>query len=57
MMALSKIVTLTESSESRSSGFPRMVMKDNQAYITWTKVNEGNKLTIETAIVNTDLIE
>ncbi|MCK0109659.1 hypothetical protein MWU58_10165 [Flavobacteriaceae bacterium S0825] len=54
---LSNIITLAESSESRSSGFPRMVVKDNLAYITWTKVNEGNKLSIETAIVNTDLIE
>ncbi|WP_347926038.1 hypothetical protein [Pontimicrobium sp. SW4] len=54
---LSNIITLAESSESRSSGFPRMVVKDNLAYITWTKVNDGNKLSIETAIVNTDLIE
>ncbi|TJY33946.1 sialidase family protein [Pontimicrobium aquaticum] len=54
---LSNIVTLAESSESRSSGFPRMVVKNNLAYITWTKVNDGNKLSIETAIVNTDLIE
>jgi hypothetical protein len=54
---LSNILTLAESSESRSSGFPRMVLKDNLAYLTWTKVNEGNKLSIETAIVNTDLIE
>ncbi len=54
---LSNIMTLTESSESRSSGFPRMAVKDNKAYITWTKVNEGNRLSIETAVVNTDLIE
>ena len=54
---LSSVTTLAESSESRSSGFPRMVVKDNLAYITWTKVNEGNKLSIETAIINTDLIE
>ena len=55
--ALSNIMTLAESSESRSSGFPRMAVKDNKAYITWTKVNEGNRLSIETAVVNTDLIE
>ncbi len=55
--SLSDIITIAESSESRSSGFPRMVVKDNQAFVTWTKVNEGNKLTIETAIVNTDFIE
>lgn len=54
---LSDILTLAKSSESRSSGFPRMVVKDNLAYLTWTKVNEGNKLSIETAIVNTDLIK
>jgi len=54
---LSNIMTLTESSESRSSGFPRMAVKNNKAYITWTKVNEGNKLSIETAVVKTDLIE
>jgi len=54
---LSNIITLAESSESRSSGFPRMVVKDNLAYITWSNVNEGNKLSIESAIVNTDLIE
>lgn len=54
---LSNIVTLAKSSESRSSGFPRMVVKGNRAYITWTKVNEGNKLSIETAIINTDLID
>ena len=55
--SLSNIITLAESSESRSSGFPRMVVKDNQAFVTWTKVNEGNKLTVETAIINTNLIE
>ncbi len=54
---LSEILTLAESFESRSSGFPRMVVKDDLAYLTWTKVNEGNTLSIETAIVNSDLIE
>ena len=50
---LSKIITLTESSESRSSGFPRMVVKDNLAYMTWTNVG-AEKLSIKTAVVNTN---
>ncbi|MBE9490100.1 MAG: hypothetical protein IMY67_07405 [Bacteroidetes bacterium] len=50
---LSEIITLTESSESRSSGFPRMVLKDNLAYMTWTNVGKEN-LSIKTAIVNTN---
>ena len=50
---LSKIITLTESSESRSSGFPRMIVKDNLAYLTWTNVGEEN-LSIKTAVVNTN---
>ena len=49
---LSELITLTESSESRSSGFPRMVVKDDMAYLTWTNVGEEN-LNIKTAIVNT----
>jgi len=50
---LSELITLTESSESRSSGFPRMVLKDDMAYLTWTNVGEEN-LNIKTAIVNTN---
>ena len=50
---LSEVVTITESSESRSSGFPRMVVKDNQAYLTWTNVGK-EKLSIKTANVNTN---
>ena len=49
---LSELITLTESSKSRSSGFPRMVVKDDMAYLTWTNVGEEN-LNIKTAIVNT----
>jgi len=52
---VSKIITLTESSESRSSGFPRMVIKDNLAYLSWTHVGDDN-LDIKTAIVNTSLL-
>jgi hypothetical protein len=53
---ISEIVTLTESSESRSSGFPRMVIKDNLAYLSWTHVGDDN-LDIKTAIVNTSLLK
>ena len=49
---LSELITLTESSESRSSGFPRMVLKDDKAYLTWTNVGEEN-LSIKTAVINT----
>ncbi len=51
--ALSELITLTESSESRSSGFPRMVLKKNKAYLTWTNVGEDN-LSIKTAVVHTN---
>jgi len=49
---LSELITLTESSESRSSGFPRMVLNDDKAYLTWTNVDDKN-LSIKTAVVNT----
>lgn len=53
---VSKIITLTESSESRSSGFPRMVIKDKLAYLSWTHVGDDN-LDIKTAVVNTSLLK
>ena len=53
----SQITTVTESSESRSSGFPRMVIKDNFAVISWTNVASDNSLNIETALVDLSLIE
>ncbi len=46
----SKPVIVTESSESRSSGFPRMIVKDQFAYLAWTEV--GEELHIRTAKVN-----
>ena len=52
---LSELITLTESSESRSSGFPRMVVKDEFAYVSWTHVGD-DKLSLKTAIVNTSAI-
>jgi hypothetical protein len=53
---LSDLVTLTESSESRSSGFPRMVVKDGLAYVSWTHVGDDN-LNIKTAVVNTKIMQ
>lgn len=50
---LSELITLTESSERRSSGFPRMVLKDDKAYLSWTNVGEKN-LSIKTAVINTN---
>ncbi len=50
---VSKLITLTETSESRSSGFPRMVIKNDMAYLTWTNVGKENK-NIKTAIINTN---
>ncbi len=41
---------VSESSESRSSGFPRMVIKNDHAYLTWT--NSGDTLTVRTMRVN-----
>ena len=52
---LSELITLTESSESRSSGFPRMVVKDDFAYVSWTHVGD-DKLSLKTAVVNTKAI-
>ena len=53
----SKVTTVTESSESRSSGFPRMVIKDDLAVISWTNVASDNSLNIETALVDLSLLE
>ena len=46
----SQVKTVSESTESRSSGFPRMAVKDNQAYLAWT--NSGDTLTVKTAKIN-----
>lgn len=43
-------INISESSESRSSGFPRMILKKDNAYLTWT--NSGDTLTVRTAKVN-----
>lgn len=43
-------INVSESSESRSSGFPRMIIKNDDAYLTWT--NSGDTLTVKTAKVH-----
>ncbi len=48
----SKITTLTEASDSRSSGFPRMVVKNNKAYLSWTNVGDKEILSVKTAIID-----
>lgn len=45
----SEIITISESSESRSSGFPRLAVKNDKAYLSWTSV--GDELSIKTAVV------
>ncbi|MBT8309564.1 MAG: exo-alpha-sialidase [Flavobacteriaceae bacterium] len=47
----SPVISVTETSEERSSGFPRMVVKNDQAFIAWT--NSGDSLTVKTAKINT----
>lgn len=54
---MSELLTLTESSESRSSGFPRMTVKENLAYLSWTEVGASNSLSVKTAIINTQLMK
>jgi len=49
------IVTLDESSENRSSGFPRMIINDNIAYFAWTNDNDG--LSVKAAMVNIESIK
>ena len=48
---ITKPYELSGSSKSRSSGFPRMVLKDDLIYLTWTHV--GTPLSIKSAILNT----
>jgi hypothetical protein len=38
---------VSQSSESRSSGFPKMVMKNDTVYFAWTEV--GESLSVKTA--------
>ena len=50
----SQVMTISESSERRSSGFPRMTVKDDYAYLAWT--DSGDTLTVKTAKVNISAI-
>ena len=52
----SKVFTVAESSESRSSGFPRMAVKKEKVYLSWTEVN-GLNTTVKTAVLNASLID
>jgi hypothetical protein len=51
----SKEFVVSESSESRSSGFPRMVVKNDEIIMAWTQV--GEQLQVKTAIINTSVFE
>jgi len=48
-------ILITEMNGGRSSGFPKMVKKDNQLVITWTNVDEEKS--ISTVIVNLSEVE
>ena len=45
--AIEKSFIVSQSSESRSSGFPKMVMKNDTVYFAWTEV--GESLNVKTA--------
>jgi len=47
---LGPIITIAESSDNRSSGFPQMTVADGQLIIAWTDINEMYP-TIKTAII------
>ena len=53
--AKSKILNLAETTEDRSSGFPRMVVKDDIAYMAYTL--SGKILNIKSLAVNTDKLK
>lgn len=52
---LSKPLVLAKTSEDRSSGFPRMVVKDDIAYLTYTL--SGKELSIKTLAINIKELE
>lgn len=51
----SEVMSLAKTSNDRSSGFPRMVIKDNIAYLTYTM--SGKDLSIKTLAVNINTLE
>ena len=42
----SEKIEVTETSETRSSGFPRLVIKNDDAYVTWTEASEPSQIKI-----------
>ena len=52
---LGEPILITEMNGGRSSGFPKMVKKDNQLIVTWTNV--GDQKSISTVIVNLSEVE
>jgi hypothetical protein len=46
---------VSQTANSRSSGFPRMVVKDNVVYLAWTSVNDV--LNVQTAKILIDAIK
>jgi hypothetical protein len=53
--AKSNVLTLAKTSEDRSSGFPRLVVKDDTAYLAYTL--SGKDLSIKTLAVNMNALE
>jgi hypothetical protein len=51
----SKTFVVAESSESRSSGFPRMIINNNDIIMAWTQV--GDQLQVKTAIINSTVFD
>ena len=52
---MGEVFTLSETSEERSSGFPKMVIGDDTAYFAWTEVGEQTQ--VRTAMVKLDNIK
>lgn len=48
--SLGKSIIVAKSSESRSSGFPKMVIKNDTVYFAWTETGEA--LSVKTAYLN-----
>jgi hypothetical protein len=49
---ISKALKVSETASSRSSGFPRMAIKDDKVYLTWTSV--GETLEVKMAEIHID---
>jgi len=53
---ISKPFIVSETANSRSSGFPRMVVKDDTIYLVWTDAGDGDSLNIKSAEILIDTI-